>query len=359
MPKKAVEKSQYLQILDNKGNADKKLEPKLDSGLLKEMYEKMILAREFDRVALALQREGRMFTYAPVFGQEASQVGSALALKSTDWMFPSFREWGAYIARGVPLKTLYLYSMGHHEGGRIPRGNNDFTVSIPVASQLLHAVGAAYAAAYKKQKIATIAYFGDGATSEGDFHEAMNFAGVFKTPTVFFCQNNGWAISVPREWQTASKTLAQKAFAYGFDGIQIDGNDVLAVYTAALAALENARQGKGPTMIEAVTYRCGPHTTADNPEVYRKEVETKKICELNDPIGRFVKYLQAKKLFSESYETSVLFAAKEQVQEAVSAAEAEPAVSVKDLFSLFEKMPDNLKEQLEKAQLLEKVKVVL
>ncbi len=353
MPKTVVEKFavSYLQILDNTGKVDKKLEPKLDAGLLKEMYEKMILAREFDRVALSLQREGRLYTYAPVFGQEAAQIGSAFALKAADWMFPSFREWGVYITRGVPLKTLYLYSKGHHEGGRIPKGHNDFTVSIPVASQLLHAVGLAYAAAHRKQKVAVITYFGDGATSEGDFHEAMNFAGVFKTPTVFFCQNNGFAISVPREWQSASKTLAQKAFAYGFEGIQVDGNDVLACYTATLAALEKARAGKGPTMIEAVTYRCGPHTTADDPTKYRKEIEAKKICELNDPVARFAKYLKTKKLLSDTYEKEVLEAAKQQVNEAVAVAEAEQPVSTQDLFAyLYEKMPKHLEEQLEVAR---------
>lgn len=353
MPKSVVEKFsvQYLQILDNKGRVDKKLEPKIDSDILKEMYEKMILAREFDRVALALQREGRLYTYAPVWGQEASQVGSAIALKAADWVFPSFREWGVYITRGISLKTLYLYSKGHHEGGRIPKGHNDFTVSIPVSSQLLHAVGFAYAAAYRKQKIVAIAYFGDGGTSEGDFHEAMNFAGVFKTPTVFFCQNNGWAISVQREWQSASKTLAQKAFSYGFEGIQVDGNDILAVYSATLSALEKARDGKGPTMIEAVTYRCGPHTTADDPAKYRKNIEVKKTCELNDPIGRFEKYLESKKLWSSSYANSVVEDAKKQVAEAVAAAEAEPSVPIDDLFTyVYETMPNALKEQLETAK---------
>lgn len=353
MPKTVIEKFSvpYLQIMDNDGRVDKKLEPKLDSDLLKEMYEKMVLAREFDRTALSLQREGRLYTYAPVWGQEAAQVGSALALKAADWVFPSFREWGVYIARGVSLKTLYLYSKGHHEGGRIPKGHNDFTVAIPVASQLLHAVGFAYGASYRRQKLATIAYFGDGGTSEGDFHEAMNFAGVFKTPTVFFCQNNGWAISVPRELQSASKTLAQKAFAYGFEGIQIDGNDVLAVYTETVAALEKARAGKGPTMIEAMTYRCGPHTTADDPAKYRKEVEAKKTCDLNDPIGRFEKYLLSKKLWSDSYAKGVCEDAKKQVAEAVAAAEAEPPVPVDDLFTyVYETLPNNLKEQLEMAK---------
>ena len=349
MPKYVVEECavEYVQVLDKNGKADKKLEPKLESELLKQMYELMMLTREFDRVALSLQREGRLGVYAPVFGQEAAQIGSALALKSSDWSVPSFREWGVYIARGIPLKLLYLYSMGHHEGGRIPKGHNDLTVSIPVASQLPHAVGLGYAAAYRKQQVAVMTFFGDGGTSEGDFHEAMNFAGIFHTPTVFFCQNNGFAISVPREWQTASKTLAQKACAYGFEGVQVDGNDVLAVYNVTKAALEKARAGKGPTLIEAVTYRCGPHTTADDPSKYRKEVEAKKICELNDPILRFRKYLQAKKVWTEKYEKAVVDEVKKKVADAVTAAQQEPPVAVEDLFTyVYEKMPAHLSEQL-------------
>ncbi len=349
MPKYVVEQSavEYVQVLDKNGKADKKLEPKIAPELLKSMFENMVLTREFDRVALSLQREGRLGVYAPVFGQEAAQVGSALALNSSDWTVPSFREWGVYIARGLPLKLLFLYSMGHHEGGRIPKGHNDLPVSIPVASQLPHAVGLGYAALYRKQKVGVMVFFGDGATSEGDFHEAMNAAGVFRTPTVFFCQNNGFAISVSREWQSASKTLAQKACAYGFEGVQVDGNDVLAVYTVAKAALEKARAGKGPTMIEAVTYRCGPHTTADDPSKYRKEVEAKKTCELNDPLVRFRKYLQGKKLWTEKYERAVLDDAKKQVADAVVAAEKEPPVAVDDLFTyVYDKMPVHLSEQL-------------
>lgn len=353
MPKKVVEKFsvEFLQVLDAKGRADKLLEPKLDKDVLLQMYELMVLTREFDRTALNLQREGRLGVYAPVWGQEAAEVGSALALKPSDWVFPSFREWGVYIARGVPLKTLLLYSMGHHEGGRLPKGQNDVTVSIPVASQLLHAVGAGYASVYRKQKCAVITYFGDGATSEGDFHEAMNFAGVFKAPVVFFCQNNGFAISVPREWQSASKTLAQKACAYGFEGVQVDGNDVLAVYVATKAALERARAGLGPTMIEALTYRCGPHTTADDPMKYRDEVVAKKKCEIIDPLVRFRRYLEGKKLWSAGFDEEVRAEARKRVAEAVGVAEKEPSVPLEDLFSfLFEKMSPELVRQLEVAR---------
>jgi pyruvate dehydrogenase E1 component alpha subunit len=236
--------------------------------------------------------------------------------------------------------------MGNEAGIRTPEGLNIYPFAIPVASQILHAVGAGMAANYRKIKIAVVTTFGDGATSEGDFHEAMNFAGVFKTPNVFVCYDNQFAISVPRSRQTAAATIAQKAIAYGFRGIQVDGNDVLAVYAAAKEAAENARSGGGPTLIEAFTYRMGDHTTSDDAARYRSK-ETILEWEKKDPIVRFQIHLKKKGLWDEAFEKKVQDEATEFVEQAVAAAEARPPASVEDLFAYtYAAMTPNLKEQL-------------
>src|SRR2546425_691421 len=261
---------EYLSILDSDGNLDAALEPKLSPGELRSLHRAMVLARRFDERMVRLQRQGRIGTFAPIKGQEASQLGSVITLRATDWMVPSFRETAAMIWRGWPIEKILLFFAGYVEGGRPAPDQRDLPITIPVGTQLPHAVGLAYAAQYRGDDAVVMAYFGDGATSEGDFHEALNFAGVWHVPVVFVCQNNQWAISVPLKKQTHSKTIAQKALAYGLPGIQVDGNDVLAVYTAAREAVERARAGEGPTLIECVTYRLGVHTTApDAPHARR------------------------------------------------------------------------------------------
>lgn len=337
-----------LQILNETGViVNKSLEPELSSADLKKIYEYMVLTRLVDEKALALQRSGRMGTFAQVLGQEA-QVAAASAMKKEDWFFPSFRETGILVARGSPLESFYLLFMGSEEGNRTPKEINNFPVSVPVGSQTLHAVGTAWAMKIKKEKSCTVVCFGDGGTSEGDFHEAMNFAGVFKTPTVFICQNNQYAISVPRAQQTAAKTIAQKAGAYGFQGVQIDGNDPLAWYVAVKEALENARQGNGPTLIEAFTYRLGAHTTADDPTVYRSDAEVK-AWEKKDPIKRFQKYLETKKLWSKSYEQQVIKKCQQQIETAIKKAEVIiKKITIEDIFTyMYAEMTPVLKEQLE------------
>jgi len=245
MVEKIVEKFdvKYLQILDENGNVDESLLPKISVEQIKKMYEFMVLIRTFDETALSLQREGRILTYAPLKGQEAVQVGSAFAMEREDWVFPTYRDNGVYIVRGFPMKMLYQYWAGDERGMAIPEGINIFTVCIPVATQVSHAVGFAWAEKMKKGKSVVFVYFGDGATSKGDFYESLNFAGVFKVPLVGICQNNQWAISVPRSRQSAAKTLAQKAIAFGFNGIQVDGNDIFAVYKAVREAREKALSG--------------------------------------------------------------------------------------------------------------------
>jgi pyruvate dehydrogenase E1 component alpha subunit len=254
---------EYLSVLDSDGKLDTSLEPDLSAAELKRLYRGMLLGRRLDERMIRLQRQGRIGTFAPIKGQEASQVGAVSTLKPNDWMVPSFRETAAMLWRGWPMEKLLMLYAGFLEGGQPEPGQNDLPVTIPVATQVPHAVGLAYAAQYRGDDAVVMAFCGDGATSEGDFHEALNFAGVWHVPVIFLVQNNQWAISVPLKKQTHSKTIAQKALAYGLPGLQVDGNDVLAVHAACHEAVERARAGDGPTLIECVTYRLGVHTTAD------------------------------------------------------------------------------------------------
>ena len=336
----------HLQVLDKDGKVDPALEPKLPRETLEKMYRLMVLARVWDRKCLALQRTGRMYTYAPVEGQEAIVVGSGLAAQMTDWLFPTYRETFLYHMRGAPLDAVNLGWMGWEEGLRIDRKMCAFPIAVPIATQFAHAVGGAYSLQHKGEKSVTLAYGGDGSTSEGDFHDAMNFAGIWNAPCVFIVSNNQFAISVPRKWQTKSETIAQKALAYGFRGLQVDGNDILAVYSAVKEAVENARAGKGPMLIEAITYRMGPHTTADDPKKYRNEEEVAYWRE-RDPIKRFQAYLKGKGIWSEEYEKKVTEEAQKMVEEAVLKAESFKA-DPRDIFRyVFAKMPKDTQEQMD------------
>ncbi|MBI4175634.1 MAG: pyruvate dehydrogenase (acetyl-transferring) E1 component subunit alpha [Candidatus Aenigmarchaeota archaeon] len=344
----------YLQVLDKDGRCDEKLMPRVSSQDIKSFFELMLTSRVFDDKALALQRQGRIGTYASIRGQEASQIGSAFAMQDQDWMFPSFREAGAYITRKTPMHLVLQYWSGDERGGIMPKGINNFTPSIPVGTHALHAVGFAWGARLRKDRIVCVAYIGDGATSEGDTLEAMNFAGVFRVPVVFLLQNNQWAISVPRAKQTAAETLAQKAIAFGFEGIQVDGNDVFAVYRAAREAMDKARAGGGPTLIECVTYRMGDHTTADDAKRYRDARELEYWVQ-RDPIDRLRKYMQKKGLWSQEYENKVAEEAGRKVEEAVKTMESQPPPNIEDFFKYtYAEMNQNLKDQL--AELMEALK---
>src|SRR5262247_4578996 len=292
---------EYLSILDSDGNLDTALEPDIPQATLKGMYRAMLLGRRLDERMVRLQRQGRIGTFAPVKGQEAAQIGSVFTLRRQDWTVPSFRETAAMIHRGWPIEKILAFFAGYLEGGQPGPEQRDLPVTIPVATQIPHAVGLAYAAQYRGDEAVVMVYFGDGATSEGDFHEAANFAGVWHVPVVFLCQNNQWAISVPIKKQTHSRTIAQKALAYGLPGIQVDGNDVLAVYAASREAVVRAREGDGPTLIECVTYRLGVHTTADDPTKYRTAEEVAE-WERKDPLTRFRTYLQKRNLLEEGLE---------------------------------------------------------
>jgi len=311
-----------LSILDSDGNLDTALEPDISAADLRRLYRAMILGRRLDERMLRLQRQGRIGTFAPIKGQEASQIGSVATLRPTDWMVPSFRETAAMVWRGWPIEKILLFFAGYLEGGQPAPDQRDLPVTIPVATQLPHAVGLAYAAQYKGDDAIVMVYCGDGATSEGDFHEALNFAGVWHVPLVVVVQNNQWAISIPLKKQTHSRTLAQKALAYGLPGIQVDGNDVLAVYAATREAVERARDDGGPTLIESVTYRLGVHTTADDPTRYRSEEEVR-AWEKKDPLTRFHTYLEKKNLLEAGMEEELdaEIAAGVRAFEAVAAAE--------------------------------------
>ncbi len=309
-----------LQILDPEGHIVGP-DPGLDSAQLSEMYRLMVLARAFDRRMMALQRQGRIGTYAPLEGQEAVQIGSAMALAPQDFFFPSYREHGTLLARGMPMPVLIAYWRGlPNAGWDVSRFRVGIT-TIPIASQLAHAVGHSYVSKLRGEDAVTLVAFGDGATSETDFHSGMNFAGVWRTPTVFLCANNGYAISVPYHRQTASETIAQKATAYGFEGVRVDGMDPLAVYAAVDSAVRRARSGDGPTLIEAVTYRYGPHGTADDPHRYRGEEEERAWRE-KDPIARLAALLRDRGDLDDEAEQRIAEEVAREIDAAVAEVEA-------------------------------------
>ncbi|NHM31051.1 pyruvate dehydrogenase (acetyl-transferring) E1 component subunit alpha [Neobacillus terrae] len=322
-----------IQMIDQNGNITKEqYQNQITEDLIRNFYKHMFRMRLFDRKAISLQRQGRIGTYAPFEGQEAAQAGSALALEKDDWLFPTYRDHGAAMVFGHSLRQILLFWNGRNEGCIPPEGKKIFPPGIPIATQIPHAAGAAYAEKLKGNKNAAIVYFGDGATSEGDFHEGLNFASVVKAPVVFFNQNNGYAISVPTEKQMNSKTIAQKSLAYDIPGVRVDGNDVFAVYFETLSALERARNGQGPTLIEAVTWRKGAHTTADDPSKYRDQEESKIFQEQLDPLKRLERIMKNKGIYNENWIKSIEEVAVKEIDQAVSDMEAFPPPDPANIF---------------------------
>lgn len=348
MPRKTItlkNKVEYLSILDERANIDASLDPKLDGDKLLYMHRMMLFTRRLDQRMLALQRQGRIGTYAPVRGQEAAQIGPILPLKASDWIVQSYREPGCRYHRGWSVCKILQFWGGFEEGCAVPEGINDTPISVPVASQMPHVTGLAWAMKIKKKKDVALGFVGDGGTSQGDFHEALTFAGVHKVPAVFVIVNNQWAISLPRSMQTASETLAQKALAYGFDGIQVDGNDILALYVAATEAIDKARRGDGPTLIEAVTYRVAMHTTADDPTKYRDDAEVQ-VWEKREPLIRFEKYLRDKKLLDDKLLSEIEEDLKEIIRQGVEEYEAQREVDPRNCFDyVYTEMPAELVAQ--------------
>ncbi len=338
-------KLEYLAILDEHGKIDDGLDPKLDDNTLLEMHRLMLTTRLLDDRLLAMQRQGKIGTYAPIRGQEAVQIATAMTLTPDDWMLQSFREPGVCYYRGWPIHTIMQFWGGYEEGCTVPEGINDTPICVPVASQFPHVTGVAWAMKIKGKETVALGYIGDGATSEGDFHEALTFAGVYDVPAVFVIVNNQWAISHPREMQTRAATLAQKAGGYGIDGIQVDGNDPLAIYVATTEAVAKARAGGGPTLIEAVTYRLIMHTTADDPKKYRDEADVK-VWEKRDPLIRFDQYLRDKGLLDDERDAAMRDEIKKIIKEGVTQYEANRDVDPRDCFKyLYEDVPEELKQQ--------------
>lgn len=350
MPRKRIDisdKLEYLSILDEKGEVDSELEPDISADTLIRLYRTMLLARRFDERMFNLQRQGRIGTFAPISGQEAAHLGAVAPLRPSDWLVPAFRETGAEIWRGRSLESILAYFNGFNEAGEIPPEMNNLPISVPVGSQIVHAVGVAWAMKYRQTDDVAVAFFGDGATSQGDFHEGLNFAAVFAVPAIFVCQNNQWAISIPLSKQTRSQTLAQKAIAYGMPGIQVDGNDILAVYAATQEAIARARAGQGPTLIECVTYRMSVHTTADDPKRYRADEEVEP-WKKKDPIIRFQRYLEQKKLTNDAALEKMEAEVLEEIQTSVDRAEAQMKKMVDPMVMfdhMYADMPPYLKAQ--------------
>ncbi len=313
---------------------------------LRALYADMVEARTYDTKSIAMQRQGRLATYAPFRGQEGAQIGAAAALRSDDWVAGTYRDAALNWRAGYPWRLLILGRTGDERGGQVPGNVNVLPPSITVGGHMIHAVGLSWAEKLQGRDRIALTSFGDGATSEGDFHEAMNFAAVYQTPTVFFCQNNGYAISYPVGEQTKAATIASKAVAYGMPGVRVDGNDVVAVLVAVREAAARARKGEGPSLIEAVTYRIGPHTTADDPGRYRDEVEVGE-WEKKDPLERVRLLLEKAGGWTQAWQEELEAEAAEIIEEAVRWAEAVPAPTPAEMMArMFEEMPPSLRDQL-------------
>ena len=306
----------------------------------------MLLTRVFDEKAFRLQRQGRFGTFSQVTGQEAAIAGSAAALDpGRDWVVPQYRELPALLRQGYPLENFMLYFMGNPKGGAVPPEVNCFPLNIALASQVPHAVGLAWGLKRQGSDGVVTVYFGDGASSEGDVHEAMNLAGVVRAPVVFFLSNNGWAISTPREKQSAARSLAVRAVGYGIPGVVVDGNDLLAVHDVTAAAVERARAGEGPTVIEAVTYRMSAHNTADDQTRYVNEEERQRWV-ARDPIERVRRYLIGQQLWDDGLEAETAEANRKTVEDALAAALANSSTSADQLFQhLYADFPKRVTQQ--------------
>ena len=349
MPRRVIHEAvtERLEILDKDGGADEQLLPDLTDQQFVKLYQDMVLIRKFDEKALNLQRQGRLGTFGSLRGQEAAQAGLALAMKAEDWLVPSFREHGLMLLRGIPGHLVYAYWNGDERGSRFPEGTRCLPCAVPVGSQLLHATGLGMALRLKGEDGVVIGCAGDGASSQGDFHEALNFAGVFKARTVFFIQNNQWAISVPFKKQTAAASIAQRADGYGIRGMQVDGNDVLAVYAAAKDALDRTRRGEGAFLLEALTYRMESHTTADDAFKYRPKEEVEHWRE-RDPLERMRKFLVMRGLWDDAREGAWGEDVSSSVEKAVAELEAMPKPRPEDIFDYhYHELPWNLREQKE------------
>ena len=339
-------KNKMFRIIDDDGIIiNKKWMPALSDEHILKAYKDMLFARTADLQIVSYQRQGRIYTYPPNYGQEAISGAASAIMRDDDWLVPAFREMGAYLAKGVTLKELFLYFMGYEDGSLFKGAKNILPMAVPIASQLIHATGIGYEIKYNNKDQVVYTFSGDGGTSEGDFHEALNFAGVWKVPVIFIVQNNQYSISTPFSVQTASKNIAIKSLAYGIEGIEVDGNDYFAMYAAIEHATKHTQSGKGPVLIEAVTYRKGAHTTSDDPTKYRTKKEEEE-WDKKDPLKRLKAYLIDKKLWSEKEEEKVIVQYKKEVDRQFEEAENYPKYLLEDVFQfMYDEMPEDLKKQ--------------
>ncbi len=336
-----------IQVMDPAGRVDESAIKEISESEINNMYRLMVFTRLWNSKALSLQRQGRLGTLASVRGQEASNVGMGLALGPKDWFCPAFREYGAFFAKGADPVTMFQHWGGDDRGAKPPEDSRVLPVCITVGSHLCHAAGIAWGAKIRGERIAVLSSSGDGSTSQGDFHESLNFAGVFKLPVVFAIQNNHWAISVPVEHQTATETLSEKACAYNIEGARVDGNDVFAVYLTLKRMLDKARSDFQPSLVELVTYRVDDHTTSDDASRYRKE-EILAPWREKDPIDRMRKYLMAERGWDDKKEEQLVTECTDEIEQAVRDFEAlEPAHPTHIFDYEYAEMPWHLREQKE------------
>lgn len=345
----------YHQILDEKGHLTGELPAfAQDEKTLITLYERMVLVRAYDAKAIALQRTGKMGTYAPIHGQEAISTAIGHAMAANDVLAPYYRDYGAQLQRGVTMAEIYQYWGGDERGSHYLKQAEDLPIAVPIASQCLHATGIAFAFKYRNQQRVAVTSIGEGGTSEGEFYEALNVAGSWQLPVVFVINNNQWAISVPREKQTACKTFAQKAIAAGFEGVQIDGNDILACRQIIGEKIEKARRGEGPTVIEALTYRLCDHTTADDAKRYQPSLDVEHAAS-KEPIGRFRRFLESKGLWNNDKEQALHHQCEQAVQQAVNTYLQQDTPSLASMFDYhYQTIPPELIEQ--RAEALEHAK---
>jgi pyruvate dehydrogenase E1 component subunit alpha len=318
----------------------------LDERDLIELYRGMVLLRTYDERSLVYHRQGRIGTYAIFWNHEAMQTGAMYALVRDDWVFPSYRESAIGLLRGMPASTVLSWWRGHPAGWWNPLDYNVASICVPIGTHVPHAAGLAWGKKLRGERACALVFFGDGATSEGSFHEGANFAGVMRAPLVLFCNNNGWAISTPLSAQTAAETLADKAVGYGMPGVRVDGLDVLAVFEATREAVERARAGEGPTFIEAVSYRAAPHATADDPTAYidLERVEEEK---RNECVGRYERYLRRVGVLTDALAEEIRGEAQELMRQGIAEAEAEPPADTGLVFEhAFANPPASFEDEL-------------
>ncbi|HHW81329.1 MAG TPA: pyruvate dehydrogenase (acetyl-transferring) E1 component subunit alpha [Bacteroidales bacterium] len=334
-----------LRIIDNDGKViNPKLMPDLDNDTIIKAYKDMLFERVADEMAVSYQRQGRMYTFPPNHGQEAIHIAAGMNMQEEDWLVPAFRELGVMLARGVTMKEIFLYYNGNEQGSNFANAKKVLPIAISIGTQYQHAAGIGYAIKYQKKDEVVFPFIGDGGTSTGDFNEALNFAAVWDAPVVFTIQNNQYAISVPISKQTKAKNLALKAVAFGMKGIKVDGNDIFAMHVAYKEAAEHARSGKGPILIEALTYRRGAHTTSDDPTKYRTKEEEDKWA-LTDPLVRLKKYMDEKGIWKED-EEKLIAKYKKEVDKQFLEAENFGPYPLNEVFDfMYTDMPEDLKRQ--------------